>query len=115
MQGIYCLMTGGPGLTDEARSCLYAAACKLAKSGRSRTAVQSPHCDADVRAANRIAVFGAISGEQFVADVESELGRTHVEFVVHDADLEHRLDDGVWAPFSFVFLDLLDAITTSVN
>ncbi len=96
MKGFYCLMMNGRGLTDEIRTFLYRMACEMFKKGEERKAVKSPDCEALVRTSFSYAAMGSIYGTKFVADVESSNGKNHVEFIVHDRDLEEALKNGVW-------------------
>jgi hypothetical protein len=43
-------------------------------------------------------MIGSIYGTKFTADVETNNGKTHAEFIVHDYDLDKSMKDGVWVP-----------------
>ena len=96
MSGIYCLMTAGRGLTDEIRTLLYQVACEMFKKGTERESVKSPDCEAVIRTKFEFALIGSIGGTRFIADVETEAGKTHTDFIVHDRDLESAVEHGVW-------------------
>ena len=98
MEGIYCLMMNGRGLTDEIRMFLYRIACEMFKKGEEWKSVKSPDCEALVQTKFNFAMLGSIYGTKFVVDVETNNGKTHAEFIVHDRDLDKAMADGVWVP-----------------
>lgn len=94
MEGIYCLMFGGKGLTDRISSVLYKAACKMFQTNSKKKSVKFSDSEAIIRTQFSTAIIGSISGTKFVADVESDEGKTHVEFLVANSDLDRAIKEG---------------------
>jgi len=95
---INCLMTKGTGLTDDVREFLFRMAHQMFQEGKERKSVKSPGCEALVQTKFRFAIIGSIYGTQFVADVETNNGKTYVKFIVQDADLNRSvIGDGEWS------------------
>lgn len=102
MEGLYCLMIKGRGLTDGIRTFLYRTACEMFLKGQEQKRVKSSDCEALVQTKFGFAMIGSIYGTKFVADVETNNGKTHAEYIVHDRDLNRAMEDGVWAPLMSV-------------
>jgi hypothetical protein len=64
--------------------------------------VRSERCEGVVRTNFSSALMGSIGGTKFIADVETEAGKTHVVFIVQDYDLKRALEYGEWIEFEFL-------------
>ena len=96
MQGIFCLMLGGIGLTNEGRTLLYRTACEMYQKNLSYVSVKSMEYEGVVRTKLSYGRIGSISGTKFTADLETEQGKSHVDFIVQDWDLQTVLKYGEW-------------------
>jgi hypothetical protein len=77
MNGIFCLMFSGRGLTNEVRTFLYRTACEMHQKSTESLKVRTEHCEGIVRTNFSFAMMDTVGGTKFIADVETEAGQTH--------------------------------------
>jgi hypothetical protein len=93
-------------LTDEMRDALFDVACLMIKFGSRKRRVKSDDMEGSVTSSYAERAFAGLSGVEFFAEVETNLGRGKIKFLVRPVDLEKRalLE---WSSFSTIE-ELLD-------
>lgn len=94
---IHCLMTTSVALDSRMRDVLFDTACLMLKRGSSKKKFADPSIEGMITTAFEEKALGAIVGAEFHADVETDIGRGKVKFIVRpaDADKRNELD---WVP-----------------
>lgn len=87
---IYCLMQTQVVLTDEMSDALYDTACEMYKNDERRAPVMTEDMEGQVRTSFDKAALVWISGMKFTADIETDLGKGKVTFIVRTDDIPSR-------------------------
>lgn len=94
---IFCVMSKGQALTDEMRTCLVKVAAQMVREKEEKCKIQTTAMEGCICTKFQRAILGSVSGFSFSAELESESGRTNVEFLVRDCDQERiDLENGFW-------------------
>ena len=105
---IHCLMTAGVSLSRRMADVLFDTACLMLKEGKERKNIKDPEIEGEVRTHFDQQVLGSISGVEFRATVETNLGTGDVKYLVRPVDAERR-NKMEWVPF-FSIKDLVEAL-----
>lgn len=87
---IYCLMQTQVVLTDEMSDALYDTACDMYRNDERRAPVMTEDMEGQVRTSFEKAALIWISGLKFTAEVETDLGKGKVTFIVRTDDFPTR-------------------------
>ncbi len=99
---LFCVMLQGRALTDQARNALVKAACELFQKEKAEKKIKTKDLDGKVKTDGQYAGMGSVFGMRFYADIESEGGRSKVDFIVRTQDLMYindigrALEEGFW-------------------
>ncbi len=91
---VYCMMVSSIVFSDEIGNYLFQQSCAMLKSGDSQRSIKTPGMEGILTTKGERRALGGISGTEFVAEVDTELGRGKVVFLVRDADM--AMKDMVW-------------------
>ncbi len=98
---IYCLMTNSISLTDRMRSILFDTACSMLGKGVEKRRIYDDEIEGVVSTSFESQTLTGISGIEFHARVETELGSGKVKYLVRQIDAKAR-SEGEWMGFSSV-------------
>ncbi len=87
MRKIYCMMQTQVVLTDEMSDALYETACSMYRNDQRRAPVVTWDMEGQVRTTGEKAALIWITGVLFTAEVETDLGKGKVSFIVRTDDL----------------------------
>ncbi len=99
---IFCVMLTGSALTDGARNSLLRAACEMFQKGRNEKKIKTESVEGKVKTDGRYSGLGSVYGMMFYADIESENGRSKIDFIVRTQDLvfvedlDKAIEEGFW-------------------
>ena len=93
---INCLMLSKGRLTEEIREVLLQAARAIVQNARRAASVQNDLYEGIVETEGKYVSFGAVSGQQFSADLATPDGVIEVTFVVQSKRLGASPDEGLW-------------------
>ena len=97
---IICVMFSGLPLTDDVRSALFRAACELYQKQQRETKLKTDDFEGAVQTAGERSSLGGFYGILFNAEIETNLGKTTVRYIVSEADIENAdPDHGLWIEF----------------
>lgn len=108
---LYCLMTSSVSLDDRMADVLFDTACIMIKNTSGRKVVKDVGFEGQVTTKFNTQILGSISGVEFFAEVETELGKGKGKFLVKEVDAKLR-GDLVWVPF-FSIEDLMEGLDSS--
>lgn len=98
---IYCLMTASVSLSDKMADVLFDTACSMIKGDARKKYFRDEGFEGVITTSFEVQSLSGISGTEFFAEVESELGKGKVKFLVREADAKIR-NEMAWAPMFFV-------------
>lgn len=98
---IYCLMTASVSLSSKMADVLFDTACQMIKDDSKRKRFKKEGFEGTIRTSFDAKALSGISGTEFFADVESELGSGKVKFLVREADAKIR-NELSWVPLFFM-------------
>jgi hypothetical protein len=98
---VYCLMVVQVGLTDFMADVLFDTACAMMRSGSRQKRINEDYIEGKITTEFKEQSLGSVSGTEFNADVETELGKGKVKFLVREADAEVR-NKLTWQGFASV-------------
>ncbi len=99
LNGIICLMAARVSLNSIDRDTLYQKACTMFAESRNKEKVKTETMEGVIKSDfSSMATLGAFSGVRFVAEVETNLGKGRVVFLVQDFDLKAARDGLDWSP-----------------
>ena len=107
---IYCLMVSGVSLSRRMADVLFDTACMMLKKGEGRKRIKDIEIEGEIHTGFQDHRLGSVSGTEFIATVETELGSGTVKYLVREIDAEHR-NKGEWVPY-FSVEDLMDEIAS---
>ena len=84
---VYCMMASSIVITDKICNYLFQQSCKMLRAGESQRSIKMPEMEGVLTTKGENRTLGSISGTEFVAEVDTELGRGRVAFLVRDADV----------------------------
>jgi hypothetical protein len=87
---IYCLMQTQVVLTDEMSDALYDTACEMYRNDERRAPVMTWDMEGQVRTSYERTTLVWITGVMFTAEVETDLGKGKVTFIVRTDDMPSR-------------------------
>lgn len=100
-----CLMTSSVSLSDRMSEVLFDTACVMLRDGVKRKFIRdSGVIEGMVSTSFKAVALVGSAGTEFTAEVETELGRGTVRFIVREQDADRR-NRGLWVPF-FSLTDL---------
>lgn len=83
-------MTASVSLSTKIADLLFDTACLMIRKGLSRKNIRDDGIEGRVTTHFNEQVLGAMSGVEFFAEVETELGKGRVTFIVREADAKVR-------------------------
>jgi len=92
-------MTASVTLTSEMSESLFQSACTMLRDGLKKRGFLEEAIAGLITTELKEKTFGQISGIEFFAEVETELGRGQVKFLVNPKDAENR-NKGTWHSFN---------------
>lgn len=98
---IYCLMTSSVSLSGRMADVLFDTACEMIKDDSRRKHFRDDDFEGLITTSFNSQLLSSISGTEFFAEVESELGKGKVKFLVREADAKIR-NELAWVPFFFI-------------
>lgn len=98
-----CLMSRNISLTDEIRAELVNAAQRMTQKGRDLERIKRKEVEGHLRSDWKTLCFGSFAGIKFEAEIETELGKGNVVFLV---DEEHLTSDEVLGPENSFWMTL---------
>lgn len=102
---IHCLMTASVRLSSNMRNVLFEVACEMVVSNAKRKRFYDDGFEGVVRTSFESKILSGVSGVEFYAEVETELGKGKVKFLVRTADIEVR-NQLEWYPLFFIGEDV---------
>lgn len=97
---IHCLMTSSVFLSSNMRNVLFDVACEMMGSNAGRKRFADGDFEGVVTTSFESKILSGISGVEFTAEVETELGKGKVKFLVRPADVKTR-NELEWFPLFF--------------
>jgi hypothetical protein len=94
-------MTASVSLTNEMSESLFQSACTMLRDGLKKRGFLEETIAGLISTELKEKTFGQISGVEFFAEVETDLGRGQVKFLVNPKDAENR-NKGTWHSFNEV-------------
>ncbi len=85
---LVCLMTRNLSLTPSVRMDLVNTAKQMFQAGRTTQKIKCPNVEGRLQTKWEEACLGTFAGIKFQADLETDLGRGKMEFIVAEAELE---------------------------
>lgn len=98
---IYCLMTSSVSLSSKMADVLFDTACRMIRDDSRRKRFRDDGFEGLITTSFQAQSFSGIAGTEFLAEVESDLGKGKVKFLVREADVETR-NKLAWAPLFFI-------------
>ncbi len=98
---IYCLMTSSVSLTSRMADVLFDTACRMIKDDSRKKRFRDDGFEGMITTSFQVRAFSGIAGTEFSAEVESELGKGKVKFLVREADVKVR-NELAWMPPFFI-------------
>ena len=98
---IYCLMTSSVSLSARMADVLFDTACTMIGGDFRKRRFKDDEFEGLITTSFQCQSLSGISGTEFFAEVESELGKGKVKFLVRDADAKIR-NKLAWTPFFFI-------------
>lgn len=95
---ISCMMFQNISLDNEMREALFRAAVAMCLQQEEKQPVQGDTFVGQVETSFDTALFGAIFGILFTAQIETNLGSGTVTFIVRKSDITADCGEGVWLP-----------------
>ncbi len=86
---IFCTMLSGRPLNDAAREWLLKTACKLYQEGNLTKKFKTEYIEGRLTTRGEYVSLGAVYGMMFYGVVETEVGKSKVDFIVRVQDLKH--------------------------
>ncbi len=84
---IFCVARSGKPLSPELQHALFETGQEMYREQRKSANIRTDDGEGQITSDFEYRSFVHIFGIFFVADIETESGKTHVEFVIHDCDL----------------------------
>ena len=110
---IHCLVTSSVNLNEKMVGVLFDAACLMLRDSSTAKKFKDSRFEGKIRTSFAERTLGTISGTEFSAEIESELGKGHVKFLVRPIDAQFR-NELEWVP-AFSMSDLLEKIATETG
>lgn len=98
---IYCLMTSSVSLSAKMADMLFDVACQMIKDDSRKKQFRGDGFEGLVSTSFQSQSFSGVSGIEFFAEVESELGKGKTKFIVREADAKIR-NELAWMPLFFI-------------
>lgn len=98
---IYCLMTASVSLTPTMADTLFDTACAMIKGDTRKKRFRVEGFEGVVTTQFESKSLHGVCGDEFFAEVESELGKGSIKFLVREADAKVR-NELAWVPLSFM-------------
>jgi hypothetical protein len=101
MLKVFCVMLSGAALSTVVSNKLFSTAVEMYRKDVKKQSIKENGLEGRVRTDFQHVAMGSISGVRFFADVESEKGKTSIEYLVRIRDLteeitEEFLSKGFW-------------------
>ncbi len=74
---------------------LMSEACRMYVADEKERRITADWCEGRLSTNNAVDVLGCFSGQRFDAELETDLGKVHVRFLLHNCQLMHSIDDTV--------------------
>lgn len=98
---IYRLMTSSVSLSSRMADVLFDTACKMIKDDSRKKRFKDDGFEGLIATSFQSQSLSGVSGTEFFAEVESELGKGKVKFLVREADAKVR-NELAWMPLFFI-------------
>ena len=95
---MFCLMVAGFPLSDESCDKLLEVAAGMMRKGSERAKIKTDELEGLVQTKFKTTSLGYKTGYEFVAEVDTDRGKTTVKYLVSEADRD-AAKDYVWGPW----------------
>ncbi len=95
---IHCLMTSSVRMSEKKADMLFEMACLMLRDRLENKYILDEEMAGKITTKFDKHCLGSIEGTKFTAEIETDLGRGMVTYLVRDADVESR-SKGVWKIF----------------